>query len=49
LGWQDDTAQGGYQGRVATNSVLSDIVLFFCLAAFTVGIVLATASLLAAN
>jgi hypothetical protein len=37
---------GRLSGEVSTSSVLSDILLFFCMAAFVTGIVLAVASLL---
>jgi hypothetical protein len=34
------------QGRLGVTGILSDLLLFFCLAAFYTGIVLAVASLL---
>ena len=46
LGCQDDPAQQVRQGRLTVTVILSDLLLFFSLAAFYTGIVLAVASLL---
>jgi len=44
-GWQPELARGG-NGEPSMSVVLSDILLFSCLAAFVTGIVIAVANLL---
>jgi hypothetical protein len=39
-------AQGGWTGEASVIGILTDLLLFSCLAAFTTGIVLAVASVL---